>query len=239
MTFESSKRASRGRSSTCTTIASSTPAVKSLQARKPLGMGRSGHKVRRPRAAPNRFDRMPSVLLSRLEGSIQPRWAPLRRVLAAVLRDHGVSGTLSLALVSDDQIRSLHREFLNEDRATDVISFPLESPPSASQPRGRGRPKGIFGEVVVSSETALREARKRRLPPEEELALYAIHGTLHLVGFDDRDRESRRKMRQAERWYLEEYRSVSAPLRSSLRPGQRPRRELRAAGRASRPPLAA
>ena len=43
----------------------------------------------------------------------------------------------------------------------------------------------IFGEVVVSGKTALREAEKRGLPVDRELALYAIHGVLHLVGFDD------------------------------------------------------
>lgn len=151
---------------------------------------------------------MTKILLARLESWIKPQWAPLRKVLLSVLKDHGASGTLSLALVDDALIRKVHREFLKEDRATDVLSFLLE----AGDPEGHEK---VFGEVVVSAETALREAKKRGLPPEEELALYAIHGTLHLVGYDDQDPGSRRRMRRAEKRYLEKYRSFSAKPRSA------------------------
>jgi len=138
------------------------------------------------------------VLLTRRERWVIPRWPPLRRVLKKILADHGVEGTLTLALVDDAEMRRVHQQFLGEDTATDVLSFLLD-------PEGIHGLDEVFGEVVVSAETALREARKRGLAPEREVGLYAIHGTLHLVGFDDTDAMSRRKMRREERKYLGMY----------------------------------
>lgn len=142
--------------------------------------------------------RLTRVLLTRRERSVVPRWPPLRRVLKKVLVDHEMQGTLTVALVEDAEIRRVHRQFLGEDTPTDVLSFLLDG----EKIRGLD---DLLGEVVVSAETALREARKRRLLPEREVALYAIHGTLHLVGFDDTDATSRRKMRREERKYLKIY----------------------------------
>lgn len=157
------------------------------------------------------------VLLSRRTPSKQLRWRPLRRVLLSILEEHDAAGTLGVALVGDAEIREIHREFLKEDATTDVISFRLDG----DRP---GVHDTTFGEVVVSADTALREARRRKLPPDRELALYAIHGTLHLVGFDDHSAVDRRRMRRMERRYLECYdeavrASTSGPIsgRSSSR----------------------
>ena len=68
----------------------------------------------------------------------------------------------------------------------------------------------VTGEVVVSAETALREAQDRGLEPARELALYAIHGTLHLVGFDDLEPNAKKRMRRAEKKYLALYDAVTA-----------------------------
>jgi probable rRNA maturation factor len=110
--------------------------------------------------------------------------AAVRRLARRLLGRRSVS----LAFVRDAVIRRLNREFLKHDRATDVIAFPL----------GDG---GVFGEVVVSGETARREARARGLPPEEELLRYVAHGILHLLGYDDHapaDRERMWKRQEAE-----------------------------------------
>lgn len=149
----------------------------------------------------------------------------LRRVLDRVLADHGAAGTLSLAVVGDAAIRGLHREFLGIDTPTDVLSFPLAGPVGEA-----ALPAPLLGEVILSAETAAREAGRRGLPPERELALYAVHGCLHLVGYDDLEAAGRARMRAAERRYLrlwEEVRfgaagaPVSARSRSSRRRGAR------------------
>lgn len=115
----------------------------------------------------------------------------LRGAVAAVLEEEGIkSAAISIAVVDDPTIHDLNRRFLNHDEPTDVISFPLDDA------------DGIEGDVIVSAETAIRSAARYDWPPADELLLYVIHGTLHLVGYDDLDDASRAEMRSRERHYL-------------------------------------
>lgn len=88
-----------------------------------------------------------------------------------------------MALVDDATIAELHERFLGKPGPTDVLSFP-------------------HGEVVVSADTARREAERRGIKPLHELLLYVVHGALHLDGHDDRQPKDRAKMRAAERRVL-------------------------------------
>jgi probable rRNA maturation factor len=117
------------------------------------------------------------------------------RLMAAarlVLEEEGISrATLSIAVVSDKAIRQLNRRYLQHDYATDVISFLLDS--------GTG---SLEGEIIVSADTAATQAPQYGSSPQDELLLYIIHGTLHLVGFDDTTPMARRKMQARQRRYL-------------------------------------
>lgn len=105
---------------------------------------------------------------------------------------------LAITIVDDRAIRRLHHEYLGANCATDVMSFPLlEGEPAAGAYRP-DRAEALFGEVVASAETARREAARRGHPPTHELTLYVIHGTLHLLGYDDHDPGDRLAMRRAE-----------------------------------------
>ena len=84
---------------------------------------------------------------------------------------------LSLAIVPSKQMSSLHKKFLNQSGPTDVLTFELEH-----NPRGRV----ISGEIVICSTIAKTRARRLSHPLSHELLLYAVHGLLHLCGFDDR-----------------------------------------------------
>ncbi len=120
--------------------------------------------------------------------------ARLRRVAAAIVRDHGPPACrISIALVDDATIHQLNRQYLNHDYATDVLSFVLERTAD-----------WLEGEVVVSSETAVSQAVHYRWSPADELLLYVIHGLLHLVGFDDDTPAARDAMRCAEDVYLKQ-----------------------------------
>ena len=92
---------------------------------------------------------------------------------------------ISVALVNDAVIRKVNREHLDHDWATDSIAFSYEHAPS---------PDAVSGEVVVSWETALREAEARGKDPRHELLLYVAHGTLHLLGWNDETPAMRRRM---------------------------------------------
>lgn len=122
--------------------------------------------------------------------TIEP--ARLRQAVRQILKDAGVaSAEISLALVDDPTIHALNRQYLGHDWPTDVISFVLE------QEEGR-----LVGEVIVSTDTAAAAAARLGWPAEDEVLLYVVHGTLHLVGHDDQDADSLAAMRAAERHYL-------------------------------------
>ena len=83
---------------------------------------------------------------------------------------------LSIMLVSDRKMRTLNRQYRGIGRPTDVLAFPQESPD--------GFPAAVLGDVVISMETALRQAMERRIPLEKELDTLLLHGLLHLAGYD-------------------------------------------------------
>lgn len=114
----------------------------------------------------------------------------LRRHLRAA---HGILRPplreLSVALVGDRRMSDLHEQFLNIAGPTDVLTFPLDVD-------GRGRP--VSGEVVVCVPEARRRAKEQAVPVERELLLYALHGLLHLCGYDDRTDRAFRVMHRTE-----------------------------------------
>ena len=121
----------------------------------------------------------------------------LRALCRRILAEHGVEADLSLAYVDNAAICALNARFLGRDDVTDVIAFPFDAPGDNPLPGDN-----LLGEVVISTEKAIAEARRRRIPVERELALYTAHGVLHLLGYDDHTPADRRRMRRAERQAL-------------------------------------
>jgi probable rRNA maturation factor len=116
----------------------------------------------------------------------------LRAAARRVLESEGItSGTLSIAVVSDRAIRPLNRRYLQHDYATDVLSFLLDA-----------GPKTLEGEVIVSADTAATQASEYGSSVADELLLYVIHGTLHLIGYDDTTPAARKRMLARQRRYL-------------------------------------
>lgn len=100
---------------------------------------------------------------------------------------------LSLSLVGDTAIRRLNRTWRQKDAPTDVLSFPADP-----MPAGFPGPR-LLGDVVISLDTAKRQARSHRRPLEEELSRYLAHGILHLLGHDhERSPAEARKMARLE-----------------------------------------
>lgn len=87
---------------------------------------------------------------------------------------------VTLAFVRDDDIRSLNRRFRGKDSATDVLSFPSFDE-RGKDPAGED---GNLGDVVISADTALRQARDSGHSFEREVSELLIHGILHLCGYD-------------------------------------------------------
>jgi probable rRNA maturation factor len=117
----------------------------------------------------------------------------MREVVRAVLEgEHIGKAEVSLAFVDNPTIHALNKRFLDHDEPTDVLSFPLSEPKS-------GR---LAGEVVLGAEVARDEAQRRGHDVQAELALYVIHGLLHLCGYDDHGADDAAAMRERERHYL-------------------------------------
>jgi probable rRNA maturation factor len=117
----------------------------------------------------------------------------VREVARAVLDGEGAADAeLSLAFVDNPTIHALNKRYLGHDEPTDVLSFPLSEPGA----------KKLAGELVIGAEVARAQAAERGHDVQAELALYVIHGLLHLCGYDDKTEAAAREMRRRERHYL-------------------------------------
>ncbi len=129
--------------------------------------------------------------------------ALLLEVTRSVLNDEGIlAAEISLAIVSDREIQAIHRQFLNLDTPTDVLSFQLDE---TDDPAQMGSKRQIEGEIVISGETAVRAAGEYGCSPREELTLYLVHGLLHLCGYDDQTEDDRQQMRTRECMHLQKF----------------------------------
>lgn len=110
----------------------------------------------------------------------------LRERANRMLADLGVSEReLSVLLTDDVHIEELNRKHRRKAKPTDVLAFPMESGPN---------PSGLLGDIVVSLDTAERQARARRRPLLDEVTHLLAHGLLHLMGYDHRTDAEERTM---------------------------------------------
>jgi probable rRNA maturation factor len=98
--------------------------------------------------------------------------ARIRRLLTAAAAELGVGGEVAVVMTGDRKLRELNRDFRGQDRVTDVLSFP-----------GPGGQEGL-GDVVISVEAAERNARALGWSLSRELEVLALHGLLHVLGYD-------------------------------------------------------
>ena len=124
---------------------------------------------------------------------IDPR--RIRAVLTKLLKRLGRTGSeLSIVFVDDAAIREINRSYLGRDRATNVISFPMQE-----GEHGGVNPR-LLGDIVISAQTAEAAAKIGGMTTDDEIDFLLIHGLLHLVGYNHEgttDAEEKR-MREAE-----------------------------------------
>lgn len=123
------------------------------------------------------------------------RGRPLARALGrwlAGVAPRRARGAVSIALVSDARVRGLNRRFRGVDAATDVLSFPAEARPGARAHR-------FLGDIVIARGVARRQARRMGHSEATELKVLALHGLLHLLGYDHEHAEDRGAMAKLER----------------------------------------
>ena len=114
-----------------------------------------------------------------------------RQLLRALDEEHA---ELTVSLVNDAEIQKLNREYRSRNRPTDVLAFAMR------EGRRVGGDDAVLGDVVISLETAARQARRRRITTSAEVQTLLIHGVLHVLGYDhERSAAEARRMRRRER----------------------------------------
>jgi probable rRNA maturation factor len=132
----------------------------------------------------------------------------LTSFLGKVASEVGASeSSATLALVNDERIRRLNHEFRGYDKPTDVLSFAAGDAPDA----------GYLGDIVISVDTASRQAQRRGTKLVRELELLTLHGFLHLMGYDHETDDGR--MRRLE-YRLRKKFGISRPRRPKEPPGK-------------------
>jgi probable rRNA maturation factor len=126
----------------------------------------------------------------------------LESLAAFVLAAEGATGDweITVALVDDARLQTLHRDFMGFDTPTDIMTFPTDESAGAAQ----------GGELAISVDHAMTQAVAWGHSPQEEIAFLVVHGLLHLVGWRDDTEEQRRRMLGRQHDLIDRWRQESA-----------------------------
>jgi len=140
-------------------------------------------------------ERGPHVLVRRERGASGGGARAARFAAGRALQELGLARAgIGILLTDDRGIAEAHRDFLGDPSVTDVLSFSA----GFAEPGGEGEPP--LGDLLISEETARREARSRGVAVRREVGFYVVHGILHLLGLDHETDEG--EMRRAEKRLL-------------------------------------
>lgn len=140
-----------------------------------------------------------------IEIQVDPRWASqvnTERLENAIRTTFQIEGILtepgvSLVIVGDEEMTRLHEHYRNEPDTTDVLTFPYEDDGMDEEM------SGYLGDIVLCYPQASRQGADEGHSAQEELDLLAVHGTLHLLGYDDEDPVAKVRMWQQQRVVME------------------------------------
>lgn len=108
---------------------------------------------------------------------------------------------VSITFTDNEHIHEINREYRKVDRPTDVISFALNE---GDEPEIEGgAPVNVLGDIIISVEKAVEQAKDYGHSVEREVAFLTVHGMLHLLGYDHMEEEDRKEMRQEEDFVME------------------------------------
>ena len=142
--------------------------------------------------------------------SLQTNLTPdmLERAALVVLAHQFVDGDLTIVLTDDAQLHELNRDYLGIDAPTDVLSFPA----SETDPENARR---YLGDILISVQRANEQARAAGHALAAEVQLLAVHGTLHLLGYDHAEADEKARMWKAQAEVLEKLGLSDIEIRES------------------------
>lgn len=134
-----------------------------------------------------------------IKNSIQP-------IVKKILKKHKITyGSIGIVFMDNEEIQAINNKLLNHDYPTDVISIRYDQDDDyipRPRPRAVEKYKFIEAEIYIGVEVAQENAKIYKVSLTNEILRLCIHGTLHLVGFDDATSEDKDKMTQLEDYYL-------------------------------------
>ena len=134
-----------------------------------------------------------------IKNSIQP-------ILKKILKKHKITyGSIGIIFMDNEEIQAINNKLLNHDYPTDVISIRYDQDDDympRTRPKSVDKFKFIEAEIYIGVEVAQENAKIYKVSLTNEILRLCIHGTLHLVGFDDATPEDKEKMTQVEDFYL-------------------------------------
>ncbi|MBF0545843.1 MAG: rRNA maturation RNase YbeY [Candidatus Riflebacteria bacterium] len=133
------------------------------------------------------------VLISNRQKKIKLNLSRIRTIAQEIMKFEGISQNAELSVVfcDDDFIQKLNHQYLGHNRPTDVLSFPMEESEFEHE-------TVLIGDVVISIETAIRQAEKLRHSVGLEIVFLLTHGLLHLFGYDHKRKLDLTRMKKRE-----------------------------------------
>jgi probable rRNA maturation factor len=120
----------------------------------------------------------------------------VRRTIAAAAPARARSAEVSVTLTNDRAMRAINKRWRGQDKPTNVLSFP-----AIALPGGRRQPH-VLGDIAIAYETTRREAETENKPFGHHLSHLAVHGFLHLIGYDHEKDDDAETMERLERHIL-------------------------------------
>ncbi len=113
----------------------------------------------------------------------------IRRAIGTALDSESIKGGVCVLITDAEEIQTLNNTYRNIDRVTDVLTFPAWEGDAILCP-----PDGYLGDIAICYERAVEQAEEYGHSLERELAFLAVHGSLHLMGYDHMEPEDEKKM---------------------------------------------
>ena len=169
----------------------------------PAGFGAvapAGRKVKSPASSRRGRLRATTVVAIVMESPVWKGQRRARNLLRRAIQEAACAvgapgGEISVVLTDDAAVRALNRKWRGEDNSTNVLSFPtssrqipprrpMDAPTAYNRTTNNNAAPGLLGDIVIAYETTQREACAEHKPFAHHLAHLAVHGYLHLVGYD-------------------------------------------------------
>ncbi len=136
------------------------------------------------------------ITVKNLQNKLAISPVKIKKLILKVLKGEGIkeSGYINICFADDPLIKKFNLKFLKTNSSTDVLAFNLNN---------NLENKILLADIMISTDTAIKNSRKFNTKPEYELMLYVTHGILHILGYDDRDKTQRKQMRKKEIEYVD------------------------------------